>query len=242
MLKWTLNLDEKLNMNSLILFDIDGTLIHYINGEDQAYLDAVKEISHIENVNSKWDEYRYSTESGILAEIFYHHLGRYPTQKEIAFIKTKYVSSLSDILREYPNPCLSGVDDIFLTIKELQWDMAIATGAWLESAKVKLEGSGMTKWNIPIAHGDDHYERKDIILTAIHRAKKFYKKEHYETIVYVGDRPWDRKAALALNIGFIGVGHYLGTLSTRDFYYTEDYQPPLFLNYLHQIGYKTLLT
>lgn len=224
--------------NALIIFDIDGTLIHYIDAEDQAYLDAIKDISQIDHINHRWDEYNYSTESGILSEIFYNSLGRYPTQQEECFIKTKYVSSLATALADAPNPCLTGAQDIFPQIRKLNWDIAIATGAWLESAEVKLAGSNMPRHKVPIAHGGDHPERKDIILTAIRRAKDFYRKDDYQTIIYVGDRPWDMKAALALNIGFIGIGQYLGALNPKDFFHVEHYGTPTFLNYLKAVRHS----
>jgi phosphoglycolate phosphatase-like HAD superfamily hydrolase len=219
-------------MNCLIIFDIDGTLIHYISAEDQAYLNALKEISQIDRVNTQWDEYNYSTESGILREIFISYLGRYPTPEEEHAIKVNYISSLEKALKASPNSCIPGAQQVFSHISKLNWDIAIATGAWSESAKVKLAGSQMPELGVPMAHGDDHYERKDIILTAIQRAKNFYKKEEYHNIIYVGDRPWDREAASMLNIGFIGVGQYLGSLKPKDFFHVEHYDTPLFLDYL----------
>lgn len=222
-------------MNSLIIFDIDGTLINYISAEDEAYLNAINEVVNIKGINRNWDEYNYSTESGILSEIFYNHLGRHPSLKEESLIKTKYVSSLRKSLCETPNSCIAGAKEIFQKIKNLNWDIAIATGAWLESAKEKLSGSNIPEFNVPIAHGGDHPERKEIIIKAINRAKDFYNKDYYHKIIYVGDRPWDIKAALALNIDFIGVGQYLGTINPKDFFHVEHYETPDFLNYIKEI-------
>lgn len=219
-------------MNHLIIFDIDGTLIHYIEAEDQIYLDAIHEIMPINNISSKWDEYYYSTESGILSEIFSTHLKRLPTLQEEYAIKDNYVSSLARSLLDTPNSCLAGATEIFSQIKQKNWDIAIATGAWLESAKVKLTGSNMPYLDVPFAHGGDHHDRTQIIQTAIARSKAFYKKDSYQKIIYVGDRLWDRKAALELNIDFIGVGDHLASLEVKDFFHVDHYETPEFLSYL----------
>lgn len=221
-------------MNNLIVFDIDGTLIHYIDGEDAAYVDSINSVIRIENINTKWEDYRFSTESGILSEIFYHALKRTPEDAELTNIKDKYVSSLSIHIRDTPDSleCIAGARNVFNLAKKNNWDVAIATGGWSKSAAMKLDTAKIPHHNIPMAHADDHFERKDIIMTAVARAKHFYNKNHYHQITYVGDRLWDLKATQTLGIDFIGVGKHLGSLKNRNFFHIDDYETKGFISYL----------
>jgi phosphoglycolate phosphatase-like HAD superfamily hydrolase len=218
-------------MGNLIIFDIDGTLIHYIECEDKAYLESINEVAGIDEICTKWDEYSYSTESGILTEIFYRALKRPPSDEELRSIRKKYVSSL---LNGGPQAisCIPGAKTVFDVTKGLGFDVAIATGAWHDSALVKLNGAQISHAHIPMANGDSHFERAEIIKNAVSLAKKVYQKETYQNIIYVGDRLWDLKATQALEIGFIGVGAHLKSLARSDFFHVDDFTTPSFLEHL----------
>lgn len=221
-------------MSNLIVFDIDGTLIHYIDCEDNAYVDSINSVSGIDKINTKWEDYPYSTESGILSEIFHHALKRKPEDTELFSIKDKYVAYLSNYIRQAPDSlqCIPGARNVFNMAKENNWDVAIATGGWHESAVMKLDSAEIPYHNIPMSHAGDHFERKDIIMTAVSRAKHFYNKNHYHQITYVGDRLWDLKATQILGIDFIGVGKHLGSLNQRNFFHIDDYETNSFIGYL----------
>ncbi|WP_162263072.1 HAD family hydrolase [Legionella cincinnatiensis] len=223
-----------LTMNNLIVFDIDGTLIHYIDCETTAYVESINSVIGIDKISTKWDDYSYSTESGILSEIFFQSLQREPKNTEQCSIKDRYISYLSASFKHNPNSlkCIPGARDVFDMAKQINWDVAIATGGWYESAVMKLDTVGIPYHNTPMAHADDHFERKDIIMTAVSRAQHFYNKNNYHNIIYVGDRLWDLKATQALKIDFIGVGEHLKTIENRNFFLVDDYESHDFLNYL----------
>lgn len=221
-------------MDNLIIFDIDGTLIHYIKCEDKAYLESIFAVSGIDTICTKWDEYPYSTESGILQEIFYRALKRSPMEEELTSIRGSYVSYLSNAVKNDASviTCIPGAKTVFDLVKGLGFDVAIATGAWRDSASCKLGGSGIAFSHIPMAHGDMHLERKDIIQNAITLAKNAYNKNTYDNIIYVGDRLWDLEATLSLGIGFIGVGAHLKSLAKHDFFHVDDYTSSDFVDHL----------
>lgn len=77
--------------------------------------------------------------------------------------------------------------------------------------------------DIPVAHSDDHFEREEIILTAIARCKRYYQKTSYAKIIYIGDREWDKKAADNLGIGFIGIGNEFKGVNDNDFMHITNY-------------------
>ncbi len=221
-------------MNNLIVFDIDGTLIHYLECEDQAYLQALTSVTGIQKINTEWHTYQYSTDSGILSEIIQYAFSRQPTTSEILSIKNEFVSYLANYFKLYPQACreLPGAKNIFKAIQAIHWDVAIATGGWQESALMKLEKAKLPCQHLPLAHGDDHYDRKDIIKTAVSRAEAFYNKKSYQNIIYVGDALWDLKASRELQIKFIGVGKRFDAVAQKDFFRIEHYETNNLLDYL----------
>jgi phosphoglycolate phosphatase-like HAD superfamily hydrolase len=79
--------------------------------------------------------------------------------------------------------------------------IAIATGCWCESAKLKLHRSGFMIEDIPFASSSDTRRRADIIALAASRAGS-----GVSDAVYVGDGLWDLKATRELGMRFVGVG------------------------------------
>lgn len=77
--------------------------------------------------------------------------------------------------------------------------------------------------DISIAHSGDHFEREKIISIAVNRSKQFYKKSYYETVIYVGDRHWDKKAASNFGIGFIGIGDEFEMTDDKGFMHVTSY-------------------
>jgi beta-phosphoglucomutase-like phosphatase (HAD superfamily) len=79
----------------LVIFDVDGTLVDSNVVEGEAFSAAVQQYYGIEEFNTDWSDYKYSTDSGILGEIVEAHLGRLPTPVEVAEIQDRFVENLS---------------------------------------------------------------------------------------------------------------------------------------------------
>lgn len=82
-----------------------------------------------------------------------------------------------------------------------------------------------------MGHGGDGFRREDIIHSAVQKAKTAYKVQDYQSIVYIGDRNWDKKAAQNAGIGFIGIGPIFNNTGTD---YIENYENGQLLNYLQK--------
>lgn len=194
---------------NLIIFDIDGTLTQTNKVDSQCFAQAIKDILKISDINTNWSSYQYSTDSGLLKEIYQHFLQREPTVDEEKIIQQHFVNYLK---QEWINDktryaVVPGADTIFNEISYIgNWHIGIATGGWQQSALFKLEAAAIAHTTLPKAYADDHIERTQIINKVIHQAKKLYRTTHYDRIIYVGDRTWDEQAAKALDIDFIGVG------------------------------------
>ena len=82
-----------------------------------------------------YNNYKYSTDAGILNEIIQIKLGRNPTSNEIESIKNRFVSYLENAFIDNLSHCspVNGSQIIFEKIFRLGWDIAIATGGWEKS-------------------------------------------------------------------------------------------------------------
>lgn len=108
------------------------------------------------------------------------------------------------------------------------WCVAIATGAWRESAKLKLQKANLQIEGIPFASANDALSREDIVKKAIIKAKNIYQVEEFQKVVFVGDGVWDVKVAYQLSIAFIGIGdnnltNVGATKVIKDFTNLEDF-------------------
>ncbi|MEK7474446.1 MAG: HAD family hydrolase [Candidatus Coatesbacteria bacterium] len=191
-------------MKPLVVFDIDGTLLHRTSENDlglqRVYWNALGV-----NVRREWGDYRSSTDSGITHEVCRLKLGRRATPAEIIRVKRSLMTLLRELRRRTgrlyePTP---GAETILECLRAGGCEVAIATGNWRISAGFKLAAARIRRAGVTMATADDHEVRAGIIGHAIARCGG---RREYAGIAYIGDRPWDAHAARALRIGFVGVG------------------------------------
>ena len=138
-----------------------------------------------------------------MGEIVGAHLGRHPTAPEVAEIQARFVELLSD----YAIRPLAGAKRMIGKLRRRNgYRLAIATGGWRVSALYKLRTTGIW-FDMPLASGDDHVERVEVVRKAVSRAEKDYGVGKFRTVTYVGDREWDHRAAMAHGYRFVGVGN-----------------------------------
>lgn len=81
--------------------------------------------------------------------------------------------------------------------------VALATGAWRDSARLKMASAGLCYDDYPAASSDDALDRVPIIRLSMQRAAERHGK--FGSAVYVGDGIWDARACRRVGIPFIGV-------------------------------------
>ena len=187
----------------LIIFDIDGTLVDANVVDTEAYSAAIQDYYGIEEINTNWNDYKYSTDSGLLGEIVEAHLGRQPSPVEVAEIQDRFVELLST---RTIMPLAGAKGMIGELRRRKDYRLAIATGGWRVSALYKLRTTGIW-FDMPLASGDDHVEREVIVRLAVSRAEKDYAVREFQTVTYVGDADCDYRAAMAHGYRFVGVGN-----------------------------------
>ncbi len=186
----------------LVMFDIDGTLIDSSGFEDENYLTALRKILN-KPIESNWLKYNHVSDSGILDQIIEEN-GLSDERNDIYLDVQQYFFELQkNYLSKKPAIQISGAGDfIKLLAQRDDVELAIATGGWELSAKLKLESCGIDFSGISFASSSDHFSRTEIMKIA---EKKCLNKK-FTNRTYFGDAEWDKQASQELGYNFILVG------------------------------------
>ena len=191
----------------LVVFDVDGTLTRTDSVDEACYVAAVAEVLSISAIDTDWTHYPHVTDSGILRQVVQSSLGRDVLPEEMDRVCQCFLRRLEDAFRGQPDSCLP-VEGGPGLLKELasQSDVAVAlaTGGWESTARLKLEWAGYDITDLPLASSSDADAREEILRIAEQRARARYGAPN--TITYVGDGVWDARAATSLGWRFLGVG------------------------------------
>lgn len=189
----------------LILFDIDGTLVDSADYETQLYSDAVVEVLDTP-FERDWSRYRHVTDSGILNEII-ERSGLTVDRHDVhARVKSIFVEKTKRYLTDNPGAVkeIPGAKSLVHKISSHpSCVVAIATGGWEETARLKLSGIGIDFSRIPLASSSDAMSRVEIMKIAEQRALNGTRPDKK---TYFGDAVWDKLASESLGYDFIAVG------------------------------------
>lgn len=187
----------------LAMFDIDGTLVDTAGFEDACYLKAIQNVIS-KPIDSNWSNYTHATDSGILDAIIDKH-GLGDKRDSIHHdIRQLFIGYIKSYLQHNKAVEIGGASAFIQMLRERNdVALAIATGGWEETAKMKLEAVEIDYSGIAFASGSDCISRLDIMRLAEKRCGggEFISKS------YFGDAVWDKEACLALGYDFILVGN-----------------------------------
>ncbi len=189
-----------------VVFDIDGTLVDSTKFDSELYVLAVRTTLGIE-IDGDWSRYRNVTDGGILDQIIEENGIRGDRGVLHERVKNEFVRLTSRYLNRHPD-ALKGIDGAAGLIEELKSRhsvvLAIATGGWEETARLKLQGVGIDLDRITIATGSDGTSRIAIMQTAEARALDGVPAKKK---TYFGDGVWDKQASEDLGYDFIAIGN-----------------------------------
>ncbi len=195
----------------LVMFDLDGTLLRSNTLDVRCFSGALKAVLGVEAINGDWGAFKYVTDEGIIAEIAAGKLNRPATPAEMAVLKARVL----DLLRTQAQTCreefapIPGALETVAALRDLPaCGVAVATGCWRESARLKLATAGFDLRSLPLGSCDDSHRREEIMRAGHRRALERFGVGRFETVTYVGDAPWDLRASRAMGYHFIGVGFY----------------------------------
>lgn len=192
----------------LAIFDIDGTLTETNEVDDKCFVEAFTASHQITDIETDWTKYAHVTDSGLVSEIFNQRLGRFPNKEDFLRFKSRFIENLNHYASR-DETLFAEVSNAKAMLEKLKlekdWTIALATGSFYDSAKLKLEKAKIDIKSFPIATADDAVSREEILQTAIEKSLEKYGLEEFEKIVSIGDGMWDVRTANNLDLGFVGI-------------------------------------
>ncbi len=181
---------------NLAIFDIDGTLVDSNAIDHECFIETFDSEFGLRATDTDWRDYPYHTDRGLTHEFLRRAWSREPEEAEIERHRIAFITLLQArtvVLHE-----IRGARAFLDLIEQRGWSVTLATGAWSESAKLKLALAGFRP-DLPLACCDDCVSREEVLQQAIGDG-------HHSRIVVFGDRWWDVRTARNLKLPFIGVG------------------------------------
>jgi beta-phosphoglucomutase-like phosphatase (HAD superfamily) len=191
------------------IFDIDGTLLESDDVDGALYIEAVTHVLGNVRIRDAWEQYSRVTDAGVLAEICEENDLVLDAALSLTVMR-EFVGRLSaHVASNGPFREVPGALRYLSRLRQRQdVRVAYATGAWRESARLKLSSAGFPLQGIPLASSDDHPDRKQIMLHALSQLDG-----SIESVTYFGDAVWDLKATSELGWAFVPVGRKLGGIT-----------------------------
>lgn len=198
-----------MNSKTLIIFDIDGTLLNSMRIDSKYYVRSITEEFGIQDVNEDWSVYNKITDSGIFEEIYLNHFKKKPDDVDFKKHENKFYKILKSIFENQPDKIseIPGVQKIIAKLKSLKnYFISIATGSYKKTALLKLNHINISENDFPLSTANDDKSRENVVKNCINKSKKFYKMNAFDKIISIGDGIWDLKTAYNLKLSFIGIG------------------------------------
>ena len=193
----------------LVMFDIDGTLTQTNAADTSCYVRAICEVLKVEKIDSDWHNYQHVTDSGIATELLRRRNHRTTNSTELSQICDRFVDMLDQTFERDQSLCreVPGAGRVLKTLRaRADIVIALATGGWERSARLKLRRAGIDVTGLAIATADDAIERDRIMQIARDRAAGLCESAQFQSITYIGDGLWDWQASQRMDVAFIGIG------------------------------------
>ena len=217
---------------TLIIFDIDGTLLYSNKIDSQCFADAYQEVYKMPFPSIDWTKYPHVTDDTIFNTVIQEQFDRRPSFEELDSFRNVFVDLIKEKRDTHPEE-FKEVSNSKKTIEQLLeddcYEVGIATGGWNKPAQVKLSFLKIPTKGIMMKCADGCPTREDIINGVLGQVKA--RNLNLKKIVYVGDASWDVRTTRNLNMPFIGIRRQ----GDHDFLYELGAQKVLtdYINYDH---------
>lgn len=195
-------------MNSLAIFDIDGTLTDTNAVDDACFRSAVGEELGVPADTLDWADALHFTDRALFDFLCEAHGRPLPSPSDVSRVRGRLTEFLTSAANTAPEQFLPipGAPRVFSHLAAEGWRVSVATGCWRPSARVKLRAATIDVDDALIACADDFASRTDIVTLSRARAESFYGCE-FGRVVSIGDGLWDVETAEALGLPLVGIGH-----------------------------------
>ena len=193
-----------MTLKKLILWDLDGTLMHCGADGTRALNETFRKLYGVEEAFSKAG-IGHAMDAVILDRIMEtNHLDR----TGLDHVKEVYIKVLGSILNQNPKKrVLPGVKDLLEYIEEsASVYSALLTSNLRIGAETKLRSVGLDGFFPVGGFGDDYGEKWDAALKGIREAESYYgHRFEKENIYIIGDSVYDIECAKRIEVISIGV-------------------------------------
>ena len=176
----------------LVLFDIDGTLVHTGGAGVRAFARAFETEFGLRHGTERM-RFAGRTDSGLVREFLTSH-GVEATPENFRRFFDCYVFWLDHHLHELAGSACPGVGDWLAELAALPEPplLGLLTGNIRLGAQIKLRHYGLWDPFVTGGYGDDHEDRNEIARIARARGNRRFGRElHGEEIIVIGDTPLD---------------------------------------------------
>lgn len=193
--------------HTLVLFDIDGTLVDCGTVSGKAFSRAFHEAFGVPCPIFAPEDVAGLTDSAILAEVVRRlNLKWEDFDRRVALAFEIYARKLAIEFQGQPARELPGASHAVRAVRRMEGlALGLLTGSTEATAKIKLESAGIDFGQFACgAYSEDASRRESLPPVARARFARLFGREPQQTIL-IGDTPRDVQAALANRCEFIGV-------------------------------------
>jgi phosphoglycolate phosphatase len=184
-------------MNTIVLFDIDKTLVARSAAHLKAFFISLKTVFGVE-AGPNVIKHHGMTDQQIIREVL---MAKGIDKTTIENGISRCMQVMTDRFNEL-NPSdslelLPGVLDLLKQLKEHDAYLGLVTGNIEEIAWTKLKKAGIAHYFSFGGFGSDHSDRREMAALALRRCSALFKLSGKHPVVLFGDTPYDIQAALA---------------------------------------------
>jgi beta-phosphoglucomutase-like phosphatase (HAD superfamily) len=189
----------------VVMFDIDGTLVDSAGFDGELYAAPVHEVLGV-RLDQRWGRYEHVSDSGILEQVLRETRFDDDPAALAARVQVHFVGLVRDHLAAQPKAVreIAGAKRLVERLRALpDVRVAIATGGWEPTARMKLAHVGIDVSALGFASSSDARARTEIMQLAAQRALRGATPSR---ATYFGDGPWDQQGSRELGYDFVAIG------------------------------------
>lgn len=192
----------------LVIFDVDGTLVHSERRDSALFGKTYQEIYGKTFPSLDWSHFPHVTDDTIFQTAIRQHFRRAVDPAEVSVFQDRYMGYLRASRRERPEHFMQvpGASQMVQRLMDDErFELGIATGGWRAPAEIKLDHIEVPHREIVMTGADGKATREEILAET--RELSMTNGRSFEKVVYIGDALWDVRTTRNLGWPFVGIRH-----------------------------------